>query len=247
MEEFQNVNPLVMLFVIVAIIINLVINFTFWFLIIKIIFNLIQRIKMHKYFKSNVVNNNIKYKKDYNYNKKSKYNDVSKEKLLKFNTDNIDGLKDHIYNIFFSFEKAYNNLDYNMMKILSTKQMFQNYYTGISLDLKVGKKKIIENIERKNVVIYELESTSFKQAISAMIEISYITYTIDQNGYVISGARDKKINEKFEVIFIKYFDQKNITTCPNCGANIDGNKCNYCRTTLKNEEFKLNSIKKIIE
>ena len=31
--------------------------------------------------------------------------------------------------------------------------MFYNYHTGITLDLQVGKKKIISNIKRKNVII----------------------------------------------------------------------------------------------
>jgi len=57
------------------------------------------------------------------------------------------------------------------MKLLSTKQIYQKYYTGISLDLKMGNKKVISNIERKNVVIFELDSTVAKQIASTMIEI----------------------------------------------------------------------------
>ena len=33
---------------------------------------------------------------------------------------------------------------------------------------------------------------------------------------------------------------------PNCGAQIVGNKCEYCRTTLKDVEFKISNLKKII-
>lgn len=149
--------------------------------------------------------------------------------------------------MFLEFENAYNNLDYNMMKILSTKQLYQNYYTGMSLDLKVGKKKIISDIEKKKVIIFELDSTIAKQIASVMIEISYFNYTIDKNGYVISGSRNKKITEKFEVMFRKDFERKDITECPNCGAEIVGNKFNFCRSTIKNVEFKISSIKKIVD
>ena len=175
------------------------------------------------------------------------YNDVSKEALQKFNTDDINSLKDYFYGMFLEFENAYNNLDYNMMKILSTKQLFQNYYTGMSLDLKIGKKKIISDIEKKKVIIFELDSTIAKQIASVMIEISYFNYTIDKNGYVISGSRNQKITEKFEVMFRKDFERKDITECPNCGAEIIGNKCNFCRSTVKNVEFKISSIKKIVD
>ena len=35
--------------------------------------------------------------------------------------------------------------------------------------------------------------------------------------------------------------------CSNCGAAITGNKCDYCRTTIKTVDFKISSIKKIID
>ena len=166
-----------------------------------------------------------------------------------FNTDNLALLKDYFYDIFLRFENAYNNLDYNEMKILSTKQLFQNYYTGITLDLKIGQKKIINNIERKRVIIYELDSTIAKQTLSAMIEISYITYTINSKGYIISGSRDNMVTERFEVTYRKDFNKNvnDIIKCPNCGATTTGNKCEFCRTIIKNDEFKISSIKKIID
>lgn len=123
----------------------------FYIFIIKIIIDAFRRKSNHKYFKNNVV---INKGYDLYLNSKSKeknniYFDVSKEKLKMFNTDDIDSLKNYFYDIFLKFETAYNNLDYNTIKIVSTKQLFQNYYTGITLDLKVGRKRIIENIKKR--------------------------------------------------------------------------------------------------
>ncbi len=221
----------------------------FYGFIIKIIVNSIRRASSRKYFKNNVVTHND-YDKYINSNTKGKNNvyvDVSKDKLEMFNTDDINTLKNYFYDIFVKFETAYNNLDYNLMKMLSTKQLFQNYYTGITLDLQVGKKRIINDIKKKKVIIYELDSTIAKQTVSAMIEISYYNYIIDRNGYIVSGSRDNPMTEKFEVTFRKDFNRDDISKCPNCGANITGNKCEYCRTTIKNEEFKISNIKRIIE
>ena len=133
------------------------------------------------------------------------------------------------------------------MKMLSTKQLFHNYYTGITLDLKVGKKRIIDDIKVKKVIIYELDSTVSKQTASTMIEISYFNYVIDGNGYIISGNREEKITEKFEITFRKDFENNSITRCPNCGANLTSNKCEYCKSVIKEEEFKISNIKRIIE
>ena len=233
----------------IILIIVLIGDFLFYYFVIKFIINIYRRCKNRTFFKNNVVRNTSLLEQHENYRNVNKnvYKDVSKTKLEMFNTDNLDALKDYIYNIFLRFENAYNNLDYNEMKILSTKQLFQNYYTGITLDLKVGQKKIINNIERKNIIIYEIDSTIAKQTLSAMIEISYLTYTINSKGYIISGNRDNKVTEKFEVTYRKDFEKNDIVKCPNCGATITGNKCDYCRTTIKTVDFKISSIKKIID
>ena len=215
------------------------------YLVFKTIFQAIKRNSNHNYFKNNVVYfKNI----DSNYSKyKNNYIDVGKNELAKFNTDDINLLKDYFYDIFYQFEVAYNSLDYSKMKLMCTKQLYQNYYTGISLNLKIGKKKIIDNIVRKKVIIYELDSTSMKQIASLMIEISYINYTIDKKGYVISGNKEIPVTEKFLVEFRKDFERKTLINCPNCGAALKGNVCEYCKSKVKDLEFKISSIKKIID
>ena len=236
------------MFLMLAYVIEVIINIAVWVFIFKVIRNSIKRKINRNYFKNNIiVNKKIETKAGKGNKYQRTYNDVSKSYLEKFNIDDINVLKDYFYGMFLEFENAYNNLDYNMMKILSTKQLFQNYYTGMSLDLKIGKKKIISDIEKKKVIIFELDSTIAKQIASVMIEISYFNYTIDKNGYVISGSRNQKITEKFEVMFRKDFERKDITECPNCGAEIIGNKCNFCSSTVKNVEFKISSIKKIVD
>jgi len=218
--------------------------------IIKTITQAIRRSMNHIFFKSNVIINN---KRQNNINEldinkyKRTYNDVTKDKLAMFNTDDIDSLKDFFYNKFEEFEIAYNNLDYDVMRILSTKQLFQNYYTGITLDLKIGKKRIINAIEKKKVILFEIDSTIAKQTACAMIEISYLNYMTDKHGHVISGSRDKKITERFEVTFRKDFEKDEYVKCSNCGATVSGKRCDYCRTAIRNEEFKISSIKRIID
>lgn len=218
----------------------------FLYIIIGKIINKFCRRKSHIYFKNNVVKNDNYLANLKNKTNKNIFKDISSDILKTFNTDNIDSLKDFFYDMFYKFEIAYNSLDYNIMKTLSTKQLFNNYYTGITLDLKSGQKKVISDIERKEVIIYGLDSTIARQTACVMIEISYITYTIDKNGDIISGNRNKRITEKFDVTFRKVFEKEDIKKCPNCGATIVGDKCEYCRTTLQNVEFKISNIKKII-
>ena len=48
-------------------------------------------------------------------------------------------------------------------------------------------------------------------------------------------------------MFRKDFEMNELTNCPNCGANVTGSKCEFCKTSLKTVEFKISSIKRIID
>ena len=238
-------------------------SFIMMFVIIaKKISNTFKNNANKKYFKNNVIygttinpnndflditlNDLTTFKNKTNQIYKENYKDVSSNKLELFNVTDIDELKDYFYKIFYDFERAYNNLDYQTMKALSTSQLFENYYTGITLDLKEGNKRIIDNIKRKKMTIYELDSTIAKQVVSTYIEISYWNYKVDKHGNVISGCKDPVI-EKFVVHFRKDIKLNTNTNCPNCGAPLNGITCSYCETVVTNKnDFKISSIKRIV-
>ena len=212
-----------------------------WPVMIPLLFiSIIRRNKSNKKLKQNVIKNSNPVKET--------YSDISESKLEEFDITDINLLKDYIYNIFYEFETAYNNLDYNGMYNNSTQKLYNNYYTNIMLNLKFTRKKIIDQIERKKVIVYDVLSTTRKQVISSIIEIKYVCYMQDHQGKVISGSPNPT-TETFEVIFIKNHDNLNGLKCPNCGASIGVNqdKCEYCgsNVTIKNT-FKIDSIKRII-
>ncbi len=217
----------------------------FIFIVVNIIIDTFRRNSIIKFFKDTVVLSK-ELQGDSTRGKKNFYIDVSKNKLDRLNVDDIAVLKDYLYDIFYRFETAYNDLDYGNMSNLATKQLFQKYYTGITLNLKVGRKKVINNINRENVIIYEVDSTSSKQMASAMICISYISYVTNKDGSLYSGNREKPITERFEVEFRKDFEQE-VTNCPNCGAKLNGNKCDYCETVIGSNDFKISAIRRIEE
>ena len=226
---------------------NFIVNFGIFicicagFIVVK---DSIKRSQTRSYFKSNIIY--IKETKSINTKNPTVHVDVSKNNLARFNTDDLAALKNYFYDIFHRFEVAYNNLDYATMKALSTKQVYQNYYTGISLDLKAGRKKIIDNIVREKVVLFELDSTSMKQTASLYVEISYFNYVVDKHGYVVKGNKHYAKKDKFVVNFRKDFNNKELHNCPNCGARLNDGKCSYCKSVLLEEEFKISAIKKIV-
>ena len=201
-----------------------------------LIIYIIQRNKNKKVFKSMIISD-----------KKKDYSDINQSKLNGFEITDISKLKIYLYDIFYRFETAYNNVDYNTMFNLSTSQLYNLYHTNIVLNLKFDEKKIIDQIKLNKMYIIEAYASKYKQVLTTVIDISYINYTIKSDGKVISGSPTKLINEKFEVTFIKNFDTKHEYRCPNCGANVKGTTCEYCKSTITdNGEFRIDSIKKIV-
>lgn len=211
-----------------------------WPILIPIlIISQIRKNKSNRKFKNNIIDTN-KIEETINYDK-----DVDKEKLKEVEIDDLNKLKAYLYQIFYDFEVAYNDLDYNKMINTSTDRLYSNYHTNIMLNLRCGQKKIIENINLKKVTVFDIFCTTRKQVISAAIEIENISYMLDHLGKIISGSTSP-ITEKFEVIFIKNYDNKITIKCPNCGASVSGVECEYCNTKVRNNEFRIDSIKKII-
>ena len=173
-------------------------------------------------------------------------NDISKKKLAEYNIDSITQLKEYLSDIFIRFENAYNNLDYNIMKELSTSSLFNKYYTGVTLDLKFGYKRIISDITKEEIIIYDIHNSEDKQIISSVIGVSYHNYKINKSGDIISGDNTKKVIEQFEVIFERGNINTDISKCPHCGAEITGTTCNYCRKTIIDDTYRISSIRRII-
>ncbi len=209
----------------------------FWPISIPLlIIYIIKRNNNKKLFKSMIIKDN-----------KMNFSDINSSKLDGFDIKDISKLKKYLYEIFYKFETAYNDVDYNTMFNLSTSKLYNLYHSNIVLNLKFEEKKIINQIELNQMYITDAFSTSAKQVITTVIDISYLNYNIKSDGKVVSGSPTKKINEKFEVIFIKYFDKNDDYRCPNCGANVTGSVCEYCNSKItNNSDFRIDSIKKIV-
>lgn len=177
---------------------------------------------------------------------KKKYDRVPGDKFILIDVEDIPSFRDMLFDKFILFENSYNSLDYEMMKACCSKELFDKYYTNIILNLNIGNKRILNNVEKERLLIYDLKSSKTEQVVSAVIEIRYTNYMVNKVGAVISGSRVPK-NERFEVVYKKDFNNVDIN-CPNCGAPIIDNRCDFCKTDFFNREsdFVIVSIKRII-
>lgn len=224
--------------VIIIAFISAIILIDFFLDILRRIRGVIDRRLDRKNFKENVI-----------YVDKSnefKYGDVDESELANFGIESLRLLKSGLYEIFLYFEYSYNNFDFNRMRLFCTDKLYNIYCANIDLYMKSGRKKIIEKMFRnKDVIVFEIRSDNKGLSVSTIIDVNYVSYTVSKSGLIISGSKSP-INEKFEVIFYKEANQV-LTNCVNCGAPISGDKCEFCNTVIPKSDFKISSIKKIIE
>ena len=173
-------------------------------------------------------------------------NPIPISRLSSLNIDDLSILEDYLYSIFLEFENALNSLDYNTMSRLTTPKLYNLYHTDISLNTRYGRKKIIKDIELKRILVYDVYSSDERQMIYAVIDVEYVSYTISKEGKIISGTT-LPVKESFDITFTKKYSSEDIIKCPNCGNTVLGNTCNYCRTELRNQNFRMESIKRIVK
>ena len=211
--------------------------FMFWPISIPIaIWIYIKRRQNKKIFQSMVIEN------------KKQYYDISPSKLEGFDISDLSNLKMYLTEKFLAFENAFNKLDFNTMYNICTEKMYNLYHSNITVNLKFEEKKIIDQIEIKKVIILDTYSSKYKQVVSAMIEISNLSYMMKSNGKIVSGSSTEPITEAFEVTFIKNFKQNDKYKCPNCGAPVEGTTCEYCKSKITSAgDYRIDSIKKIVK
>ena len=92
------------IFLMLTYVIEVIINVSVWIFIFKVIKNSIKRKNNRNYFINNII---VNKKIETNGGKVNKYqrtyNDVSKEALQRFNTDDINSLKEYFYDMFLKF------------------------------------------------------------------------------------------------------------------------------------------------
>lgn len=124
--------------------------------------------------------------------------------------------------------------------------------------------KIASLEERKVVQMYDeinVKQTTIlsgivqdeKMVIKVNITSRYMDYLMDEDGNVVSGISDHRIEKENYLTFekkIHHLTSGQARKCPGCGANIDVNangKCAYCGTTynLEDKDWVLTSLETV--
>ena len=213
-----------------------------------LIYYIYKKNKNKKYFKSTIINKNGNITNGLFNNIQDTYVDINDYKLEWFDTNDINVLKKHFGNLFIDFEKSLNNLDYNTLYNICTPSLYELYHSDLTVNLKLGNKKIIDNVSIEKMVIYNTTKTEEEQKVYVMLEMKSNSYTMNSSGKIASGSPMLPLKEEFIVVFIKKLKKKDTdqSRCPNCGATVTSTRCEYCKTEFKQYDFKIDAIRKLV-
>ena len=127
--------------------------------------------------------------------------------------------------------------DYEVQEFINKHYYHLQFSPAIKTDIK--------DIKKNKILVYDLYKSDERQMLYAFIEITYVTYFISKEGKIVRGS-EKPIKERFDVTYTKKYSSEDVIKCPNCGNSVLGSTCSYCRTNLRNQDFKIDSIKRNI-
>ena len=110
-----------------------------------------------------------------------------------------------------------------------------------------GQKNIMSNIQYINNYISNIYIDNDVETIETILTVSCYDYLVDNNNNVVRGNKYSKLTYTYKLTFAKTTNKVNIDKCPNCGAKLSINssgKCEYCASTIINNETNLIMTKK---
>ena len=176
-----------------------------------------------------------KKNKYFSYNKKN-YVDINSNVALEYGIDDLELLKQKLYEKYVAIQESWMNFDYHSLQILLTDELYNMYYSQLVALKTKQEKNIMSGFELVNSKIYDIVKTNDVITLKLYLHVKMYDYVVDYYNKVVRGNDKKKIDIEYEITFQKSVE-KSIDVCPNCGAKIEDNAsvvCPYCNSTIIN-------------
>ena len=159
---------------------------------------------------------------------------------------NVEEIKKNTFDLYKNVQIAWMEFDYDKLREYLSDELYNNYKMQLeTLKLKNGK-NIMENITFHSADITDIRKTENLETITVMLTISMKDYVVDKNNAVIRGNKFATTTITY-LITLERSLQKEVTTCPNCGANLENNAsttCPYCDSVIVKNTSKFIMTKK---
>lgn len=143
-------------------------------------------------------------------------------------------LLDVLYNIFVNIQKAWMNFDYESLERLCTDELYESYRSDLEvLKLKNGQ-NVMFGFKLVDYNINSIEKVKNQIVVHMGLTVSFHDYVIDTNtNKVTRGNKNTVMTNNYLLDFVIDEDQTSIDICPNCGAKLTGNDCEYCHSHVE--------------
>ena len=172
----------------------------------------------------------------------------NKMKLLDVNKyEDKKKLEIEAFNIYTQIQYAWMNFDEDTIRKYTTDEMYNMYLMQMDTLKVKNQKNIMYDINYLGSSIKNRFEENGQETINIILEVSCRDFIIDTttNKIVRGNMHIKKYT--YELTFVKTVDNKEIDICPRCSAPVEGNNsgvCEYCRSTLINNNYTLILSKK---
>lgn len=152
-------------------------------------------------------------------------------------------------NVFVALQNAWTNKDWKSIRAFESDYLFNQHETQLNDYIEKKITNIVEEISVRRTVIEDYTVDSANQYMSVILKARYRDYVIDdKTGKVIKGDKNKRYMMTYRMTFMRTIDavtdvtrDAEVTTCPNCGANLSINQhgvCDYCGSEVSKGALK---------
>jgi hypothetical protein len=147
--------------------------------------------------------------------------------------------------IFLQLQEAWSSLRWERARPYETDNIFQMHRYWIEAYRRQAMRNVLEDVTIEEVIPVKVSSDQFYDALTARIFANMLDYTVDAQGKVVTGSRNRKRRFSEYWTFIRrrgvQENEKPAANCPNCGAPLDNvnmaGTCQYCGGKITSGNF----------
>lgn len=156
----------------------------------------------------------------------------------------MDAFLKRVREVAIELQDAWSSRDWERVRPIETDQLFQTHRYWIDAYIRQNLRNLVDDYAIDNVAPVKIDTDAFYDAITVRMWAQGRDYTIDANGRIVGGARDKvrKWTEYWTFIRTRgtEADPDAMVSCPNCGASVKVGAtgiCSSCGGKLTSGEF----------
>ena len=148
-------------------------------------------------------------------------------------TYDLEKLEKELYKDFVDIQFAWRDFDCNKLEKLCTNELYESYKSDLTILKSKQQQNIMNGFDKKHLNIKNVVEKNNKIIVHVELSVSFYDYVINTSDKkVVRGKKGHKVTNTYKLKYIKSINEKE--KCPNCGADVNSNICEFCNTHINN-------------